>query len=64
MELRKFFIAKNGWQAKKILAKIKKGELNPDSVLFDTSKEAIRRLNHMQPLKARLFSIFQIQWKG
>lgn len=58
----KFILAKNQWAAKRILHRVRKGELEKAKVFFDSDTEAYGRRSHMPLNMQRQFSVFKINW--
>lgn len=58
----KFLIARNGWSAKHILARVSRGEILPEAVLFDNQKSAFKRISSMRPMQQSNYSVFKINW--
>jgi hypothetical protein len=57
-----FLLAKNAWSAKHILARVRKGELQKDKVLFGSDKAAYQRRSSLPLAKQRVIDIFKVKW--
>ncbi len=56
-----FLLAKDAWSAKHILARVRKGELEKDKVLFKSDTLAYQRRSHLPLQQMKKIDVFKIQ---